>query len=127
MTAGWNDFQFEHPVVKVIDALFAYQSHQAAFGGFLAGCGDIPTRKIGRTNIDHFPLLDQSIKSLPGLIPRAIVINVVHLVQVNPLSLQPGQTPLTMFSYLVSTQAASITVDFRQVSFPVHRVVDLRR
>ncbi len=125
VAAGGNHFQFDGAVVEVVDALFADQSHHPAFGSLLAGGGDVPTGKIARTDINHFALVDQAVKSLPGFIPGAVAVDMVHLVQVDPIGLEAFQAALTVFADFIGRQAAPIAVDFFQVGFARNRVVHL--
>jgi hypothetical protein len=92
-----NYLQLNHPVVKVIDTLFTHQAHHASFGCFLACRRDVPASKVTGTDVKNYPLSYQAIKGLPGLVPGAFVIDVVRLIQVDPVRLKPFQAALAVF------------------------------
>ena len=100
MAAGGNDLQFDHAVIEVVDALLADQAHHAPLGGFLAGRGDVPAGKIAGTDVDHLALLDQGVEALPGLVPGAVAVDVVHLVEVDPVGLQALEAALACLRIL---------------------------
>jgi hypothetical protein len=71
-------------------------------------------------------LLDERVEALPDLVPRAVTVDVVHLVEIDPVRLQPAEAALAMFTDLVGTEAGAIAVDFRQIGLAIDRVIDLR-
>ena len=89
MPAGGDDLQFQHAVVQVVDALFAGETCQTAFGSFLTGGGDVPSREVAGSHVDHLALVSQLFEGLPSLVPWAIPIHVVHLVKVDVVGLEP--------------------------------------
>ncbi len=97
MSARGNDLQLDHPVIEMVDTLLTHQAHQAPFGCFLARSGDVPTSEVAGPYVNNFPLFHQAIKGLPGLVPGAFVIDVMHLIQVDPVSLKPFQTAIAVF------------------------------
>ena len=86
--AGRDDFQFDHAVIQVVQALFADQTHEMAGFCSFTGPDDVPAGKVGRANIDHLALLDEHFHRLPDLFPGGETVDVVHLVQVNVVGLQ---------------------------------------
>jgi hypothetical protein len=55
------------------------------------------------------------------------MIDVVHLVEVDPVGLQPGKTPFTVLANLVGTQAGAVAVHFGQIRFAIDWVINLCR
>ena len=125
MFARGNDLEFDHAVIEMIVTLLAEQSHHAALVGFLACRGNIPGREVARTDVDDLALLHQCVEALPGFVPRAVAIDVMHLVEVDPVRLQPAQAALAVLANLVGAQAGTVAVHFRQVGLAINRVVNL--
>ena len=65
-----DHFQFDVAVQQVIDALFADKSEEIAPLCCLVRLRDMPTREVGRADIQHFPLLNRALAKLPYLIPE---------------------------------------------------------
>src|SRR6056297_2758799 len=127
VAAGGDDLQLEHAVLEVVDALLAHQSRAAAPRRFLAGGGDVPAGKIARAGVDDLALLHQDVEALPDLAPRAVAIDMVHLVKVDVVGLQACQAGLAVLADLVGAEAGTVAVRFRPVSLALHRAVDLGR
>ncbi len=126
MAARGNDLELDRAVIEMIVALLADQAHQAAFIGLLARRRDVPAGEVARTDVNHLALLHQRIEALPDFIPRAGAIDVVHLVEIDPVRLQASEAALAVLANLVSAQAGAVAVHLRQVRLPINRVVDLR-
>ena len=56
---------------------------------------NIPSRKVGTSNIKHLPLILQYFKRFPHFFPRRGTINVMHLIQVQIIRLHASQRSLT--------------------------------
>lgn len=123
MPTGRNHFQFNHAVVEVVDALFADQPRHAALGRFLVRRGNVPTGEIARPNVDHLALADQAVEGLPGFVPGALTVDVMHLVEVDPFGLQAFEAAFAVFADLISRQATTVAVHLCQISFTLDRVV----
>ena len=50
--------------------------------------GDHPARKIARSDISDFSLLDEQVHGLPDLVQRRDAIEMMHLKQVDMIGLQ---------------------------------------
>src|SRR5512147_1967455 len=59
-------------------------------GSFLRP-GDMPASEIAASHINYLPLADQRFHRLPDLFPGRFAVNVVHLVQVDMISLKAFQ------------------------------------
>jgi hypothetical protein len=87
---GRHHFQLDVTGHQVVDALLADQAEEVAAGGRLLCRGQVPAGEVGRTDVQHLALLDEQLHGLPDLLPRRAPGDVVHLVQVDPVGLQPA-------------------------------------
>ena len=51
----------------------------------------MPSREVGRTEIQHFALLDERLERLENLLPRGRAVDMVHLVQIDVIGLHSLQ------------------------------------
>jgi hypothetical protein len=78
--------------------------------GLLAGGGDVPAGEVRRAHVDDLALLHQRVERLPDLVPGAVAVDVVHLVEVDVVGLQAPQARLAVLADLVGRQAAAVGV-----------------
>src|SRR4030095_16006458 len=74
---------------------FVLRSHKySGVFGFCLGCSliNLRTREIRMSNRTHFSLLDEIVKYPKGLFYGSVGIGIMHLIQVNVISLQPFET-----------------------------------
>ena len=125
VATGGNHFELDHAVVEVVDALLAHQAGRPAPGCFLAGRGNVPAGEVARPHVDDLALLHQGVEALPRFVPRARAIDVVHLIEVDPVGPQASQAAFAVLPDLDGREAAAIGIGLGQVAFARHRVVDL--
>src|SRR5579859_4109150 len=83
--------ELDLPGQQVVDGLLADQAEEAARGRAVVGLRDMPPREVGRADVDDLALGDEDLHRLPDLVPRGIPVDVVHLVQVDVIGLEPAQ------------------------------------
>ena len=52
---------------------------------------DVPAREVAAADVQHLALLHEHLERLPDLLPRRLPVDVVHLVHVDVIGLQPLQ------------------------------------
>jgi len=115
--AGWDDFQFDHALADVVQALFRHQAEEVARAGSLHRLGNIPPGEIAAADVDDLALLDEYFHGLPDLLPRCFAVDVVHLVQIDVVGFQPAQA-------FVARGADVISGEFHLVGPLAHAPVD---
>src|SRR3954447_7375773 len=91
---GRDHLELDLPGEQVVDRLLADQALEVAPGGRLVGRGDLPAGVVGGADVEHLALRDQRLARLPDLLPRRLQVDVVELVEVDPVGLQPAQRGL---------------------------------
>jgi hypothetical protein len=109
----------------VVDALLAHQAGAAAPRRLLAGRRDVPTGEVRGADVHDLALLHERVEGLPGLVPGAVAVDVVHLVEVDVVGLEALQAGLAVLADLVGGEVATVAVGLRVRVRPLHRVVDL--
>ncbi len=89
--AGGQDLQLDGALQQVVDALLAGQAREVTGASCLLGLGDVPAREVRRARVEHLALGDEGLHRLPDLVPRRVAVDVVELVQVDVVGLQPPQ------------------------------------
>jgi len=87
MLAGRNYFELDGPFGNIVDALFGDQSKIIAVLGCFAGFSNMPTGEIRGAIIDNFSRSIKLFETLPNLLPRNLPSNMVHLVEIDVISL----------------------------------------
>src|SRR5690606_17232446 len=84
------------------------------------GLGDMPSGEVAAADVDHLARLYELLHRLPDLLPGRVPVDVVHLVEVDVIRLQPAQAFVAGALDVVGGKAGLVG--------PVaHRAVDLRR
>src|SRR5438105_2083222 len=81
--------------------------------------GHVPGGEIAAADVADLAVADQLLHRLPDLFPRRGSIDMVHLVQVNVIGLQPPQARLTRPADVVGRQPTVVRTN-------THRLVHLR-
>ena len=105
---------------EVVQALLGGQAHEVPCRGGALGEGHIPAGEVAAADVADLALADQLLHRLPDLLPRRGAVDVVHLVQVDVIGLQPPQARLAGASDVVGGQPAVVRAES-------HRLVHLRR
>ena len=71
--------------------LLAHQAHEVAPGRRLLRLGDVPAGEVRRADVQDLALGPQHLHRLPDLVPAGAPVDVVHLVEVDVVGLQPLQ------------------------------------
>ena len=80
----------------------------------------VPGGEVATADVADLALADQLLHRLPNLLPRRRPVDMVHLVQVDVIGLQPPQTRLTRAPNAVRGQPSVVRTE-------PHRLVDLCR
>ena len=62
-----------------------------AAGGGLLRLRDVPAGEVAAARVEDLSLLDRDVDRLPDLVPRRVPVDVVELVEVDVVRLQPLQ------------------------------------
>ena len=93
-SAGGEHLELDRAGPQVVQALLRHEPERAAPAGGLAGLREVPAGEVRAADVDHLPLRDEEVHGLPDLVPRCVPIDVVHLVEVDVVGLQPAQAVL---------------------------------
>ena len=88
---GGQHLELDGAVDQVVDRLLADQAEEVAPRCGLLGLGDVPAGEVRRADVEDLALLAQDLHRLPDLVPRRGPVDVVHLVEVDVVGLQPPQ------------------------------------
>lgn len=80
----------------------------------------MPAGEVAAADIGDFAVADECLHRLPDLVPRCEAIDMMHLVEVDVIGLEPAQARLTRATNVISGQAPVIWPG-------VHRLIDLGR
>ena len=92
--AGRDDLELDHAGIQVVQALLGDQTEEVPAGRDAVGPGDVPAGEVAAADVDDLALADELLHRLPDLLPGRVPINVVHLIQVDDVGLQPAQAVL---------------------------------
>ena len=87
-------------------ALLRDQAQEVAAPRNFVGAYNMPTREVAAPDIDDLAFLYQLFHGLPDLFPWRGAVNVMHLVQVDMIGLQPAQAFVARPPDMVGRQAA---------------------
>src|SRR3954447_1162935 len=79
---------------EVVERLLADQSHEVALSCCLLRSGEMPAGEVAAADVEDLALRPQRLHRLPDLVPRRGPVDVVHLVEVDVVGLQPTQRPV---------------------------------
>src|SRR5206468_9133975 len=71
-----------------------YEADKVATSCQLLRLGQVPAGEIAAARIQYLAFLDQLLHCLPDFLPRGLPIDVMHLIQVDAISLKPPQARL---------------------------------
>jgi hypothetical protein len=91
LDGGRYDLKLHVAGQQVVDALLADEPEEVAAVRRLLRRGQVPAGEVGRPDVAHLALRHQGLHRLPDLLPRRGTGDVVHLVQVDPVGLQPAE------------------------------------
>ena len=69
--------------------LLAHQAQEVAAGGGRLRLGDVPPGEVRRADVQDLALRPQHLHGLPDFVPAGAAVDVVHLVKVDVVGLQP--------------------------------------
>src|SRR5690606_37685874 len=104
----------------VVDALLADDAEEAALLRGRVRLDDVPGGEVAAADVEDLALAEQLLHRLPDLLPRRAAIDVVHLVEVDPIRAEAPQTVLARLADVPRGEPAIV----RAVA---HRAVDLGR
>ncbi len=88
---GRDDLQLDGALQQVVDRLLAGETEEVAGLRALLRLGDVPAGEVAGADVDDLALGDQHLHRLPDLLPGSRPVDVVHLVEVDVVGLQPPQ------------------------------------
>src|SRR5215211_1007791 len=115
-----DQLQLHGSLGEVVQALLGCQTHEVACRGGALGEGHVPAGEVPAADVADLALADQLLHRLPDLRPRRGPVDVVHLVQVDVIGLQPPHARLAGAANVVGRQSAVVRAES-------HRLVHLRR
>jgi hypothetical protein len=117
---GGDDLELDRAVGQVVEALLADQAHEVLLACELLGGRDVPAGEVAAADVEHLALADELFHRLPDLFPRRRPVDVVHLVEVDVVGLQPAQAVLAGLADVVGGEVPVVRAG-------AHRLVDLGR
>jgi hypothetical protein len=118
MAQGGDDFELDGAGGEVVEALLADRAEEVPLAGELLGGRDVPGGEVAAADVEHFAFADELFHGLPDLLPRRRPVDVVHLVEVDVVGLQPAQAVLAGLVDVVGRQVPVVWAG-------AHRLVDL--
>jgi len=76
---------------QVVDGLLADESGEVPAARLRLRGGDVPTGEVAAARVEDLALRDGGLHRLPDLVPRRVPVDVVELVDVDVVGLQPLQ------------------------------------
>src|SRR6185436_16110798 len=101
-----------------------YEAHEATLPGLHLPLGQTPAGVVARTRVEHVSVGHDALVGAPELFRGYPFVDVVDLVNIDPVRLQPTQRVLQMLTDLVGREAA-VVVGRTQIA--IHRPVHLGR
>src|SRR5439155_8073029 len=77
-----------------VEALLGDDAEEIALRGAAVALDDVPGREIAGAHVEHLALRDELLHRLPDLFPGCFAIDVVHLVEVDPVRAEAAQALL---------------------------------
>src|SRR5262249_30272402 len=94
LLAGRDHLELDRAVDQVVEALLRDEAEEVPLASELAGAGDVPAGEIRGADVDDLALADQDLHRLPDLVPGRPAIDVMHLVEVDRVGLEPLERAL---------------------------------
>src|SRR3712207_2500067 len=116
--SGGQYLELHVPREQVVVRLLADQAQEVPAGGRLVRRGELPGGVVGGADVEDLALRDQRLAGLPDLVPRRGRVDVVELVEVDPVGLHPAQRGLARPDQVPGGEE-------RVVGPVAHRAVDL--
>ena len=91
MLRGRDDLQLDVADEQVVERLLADQAHQVSPGSCGLSVGDVPAGEVATPGVKDLARLHRHLDRLPDLLPRCVPIDVVELVEIDVVGLQPAQ------------------------------------
>ena len=101
-------FQLHLADQQVVVALLADQAEEASLACRLVRPCDVPAGEVAAADVDDLALLDENLHRLPDLIPRCGAVDVMHLIEVDVVGLQPPQAGIARGANMASGEPAII-------------------
>ena len=114
-----DQFQLHGSHGEVIEALLGRQAREVPCRGGALREGHVPGGEVAAADVADLALADQLLHRLPDLLPRRGPVDVVHLVQVDVIGLQPPQARFRRAADVVGGQPAVVRTES-------HRLIHLR-
>src|SRR5262249_878503 len=105
---------------QVVDRLLADEPEEVATRRGFLRFGDVPTGVVRGPAVEDLPLLPQDLHRLPDLVPRRRPIDVMELVEVDDVGLQPLERRVAVAPVVSCGEAT-------RAGAVAHRVEPLRR
>src|SRR5919112_3261607 len=87
-----NDLELDVADDQVVERLLTDEAHQVPPGSGGLRVGDVPAGEVATAGVKDLAGLNCHLDRLPDLLPRTVPINVVELVEIDVVGLQPPQT-----------------------------------
>ena len=103
---------------EVVQALLGCQTQKVPGGGGALGEGHVPAGEVPAADVADFALADQLLHRLPDVLPRRGPVDVVHLVRVDVIGLQPPHARLARAPDVVGRQSAVVRAESHRLVHP---------
>src|SRR5262249_38131814 len=87
-----RNLQSGFPNRQSLSALLGDETKEVPAPRLLVGLGDVPSSEVAAPRVDALARLHERLHGLPDLVPWAAAIDVVELVEVDMVGLQPPET-----------------------------------
>src|SRR5690606_32695199 len=94
VTQRRDDFQLDRTLREIVKALFGGEPQKIARSSRQLRGGDVPAGEIAGADIGDLAFTDQLLHRLPDFLPGRCPVDVMHLVEVDVVGVQPLQTGL---------------------------------
>jgi len=118
--AGGEHLEFNCTRVEVVETLFRDKPEEMTIACALVRTRDMPASKVTAANINDFALANELFHSLPDLFPGSLTVDMVHLVEIDTIRLEPTKT---IFASVTDVQGR----ETRLVRPGAHDIVDFGR
>jgi hypothetical protein len=98
-------FQLGDAIQQVVLRLFRGEAEEAALTGLHLKLGQPPAREVARPDIQHVAVRHQFFERPPKLFGRDVAVEVMHLIQVDMVCLQPPERIGEVLAHFVGRNA----------------------
>ena len=115
-----NDLELDRAIEKIVETLLRDEPEEVPGLRRLLRLREVEASEVRGADVEHLPVADENLHRLPDLFPRRLSVDVVHLVEIDVIGLQPLERA---FAGLPDVKRGELRV----VRSVAHWVVDLRR